>query len=169
LTTKGLDVSVNWTADVGDGGSFFVNSYLTLLDEYIVQDSPTSRPFDARGTLDQGGQYDWKMTNTFGYNFGGGKANVGMQWRYLPEIKDETAARNPATRVFPVDSYQTINLFAGYTVNDKVSLRMGIDNLLDEDPLIVGAQPGDNNAEVTRADYFDILGRRAYFGVKMSF
>ena len=54
-------------------------------------------------------------------------------------------------------------------VNDKISLRMGIDNLTDEDPLIVGARPGDNNAEVTRADYFDVLGRRAYVGVKMSF
>ena len=82
------------------------------------------------------------MTNTFGYNFGGGKANVGLQWRYLPDIKDESAARNPATRVFPVDSYKSFNLFAGYSINDKINLRMGIDNLTDEEPLIVGAQPG---------------------------
>jgi iron complex outermembrane receptor protein len=169
LKTTGLDMSVNWTADVGDGGSFFINSLVTLLDEYIVQDSPTSTPFDAKGTLDQGGQYDWKMTNTFGYNFGGGKANVGLQWRYLPEIKDETAARNPLTAVFPVDSYQSINVFAGYVVNDRMDLRMGIDNLLDEDPLVVGRTATDGNAEVTRPDYFDILGRRAYFGVKFSF
>ena len=51
----------------------------------------------------------------------------------------------------------------------KIKLRMGIDNLTDEQPNIVGARPGDNNAEVTRADYYDILGRRAYVGVKMSF
>jgi outer membrane receptor protein involved in Fe transport len=62
-----------------------------------------------------------------------------------------------------------LNLFAGYAVNDKMDLRMGVDNLLDEDPLIVGAQPGDNNAEVTRPDYYDILGRRAYVGVKFQF
>jgi iron complex outermembrane recepter protein len=169
LKTSGLDISVNWTKDVGDGGSFFVNSLLTYLDEYIVQDAPGTVPFDAKGTLDQGGQYEWKMTNTFGYNFGGGKANVGVQWRYLPSIQDESAARNPGTRVFPVDAYQAINVFAGYAVNDKMDLRMGVDNLLDEDPLIVGAQPGDNNAEVTRPDYFDILGRRAYIGVKFTF
>jgi outer membrane receptor protein involved in Fe transport len=168
LTTSGLDMSVNWTKDVADG-SFFVNSLLTVLDEYIVQDSPTSVPFDAKDTLAEGGQYKWKMTNTFGYNFGGGKANVGLQWRHLPAIRDESAARNPNTAVFPVDSYQSINLFAGYVVNDKIDLRMGIDNLLDEDPLIVGATATDGNAEVTRADYFDILGRRAYIGIKMSF
>ena len=60
-------------------------------------------------------------------------------------------------------------MFAGYTVNDKISLRMGIDNLTDVQPNIVGARVGDNNAEVTRADYFDVLGRRAYIGVKMTF
>jgi outer membrane receptor protein involved in Fe transport len=169
LNTSGLDMSVNWTTDVGDGGSFFANSLLTVVDEYVVQDSPTAIPFDAKGTLYEGGQYEWKMTNTFGYNFGGGKANVGLQWRYLPEIKDESAARNPNTLVRGVDSYQSFNLFAGYSVNEKINLRMGIDNLLDEQPLIVGGQPGDNNAEVTRADYFDILGRRMYVGIKMSF
>ena len=109
------------------------------------------------------------MTNTFGYNFGGGKANVGLQWRYLPSIKDESRrARRPRT-CFRCDSYQSFNMFAGYTINEKIQLRMGIDNLTDKQPKIVGARPGDNNAEVTRADYYDILGRRAYVGVKMSF
>jgi outer membrane receptor protein involved in Fe transport len=94
---------------------------------------------------------------------------VGLQWRYLPSIRDESAARNPATNVFPVDSYQSMNLFAGYNVNERLNLRMGIDNLLDEEPLIVGATATDGNAEVTRPDYFDILGRRMYVGLKMSF
>jgi len=169
LMTSGLDMTVNWTADVGDGGSFFLNSLVTVLDEYVVQDSPTAAPFDAKDTLDQGGQYSWKMTNTVGYNFGGGKANVGLQWRYLPSIRDESAARNPRTTTFGVDSYQSFNLFAGYSVNDKINLRMGIDNLTDEDPLVVGATATDGNAEVTRPDYFDILGRRWYVGIKMSF
>jgi outer membrane receptor protein involved in Fe transport len=172
LKTSGVDMSVNWTTDVGDGASFFVNSLVTVLDEYIIQDSPTAIPFDAKGTMGaptEGGQFDWKMTNTFGYNFGGGKASVGLQWRYLPEIKDESAARNPNTLAFPMDAYQSFNLFAGYAIGDRFDLRMGIDNLLDEEPLIVGAQPGDNNAEVTRPDFYDIIGRRAYVGIKMSF
>jgi hypothetical protein len=35
LTTKGLDLSVNWTGDIGGGGSFYINSLLTYL---IVRD-----------------------------------------------------------------------------------------------------------------------------------
>lgn len=109
------------------------------------------------------------MTNRFGYAFGGGKANVGLQWRYLPSIRDESAARNPATNVYPVDSYQSFSLYAGYQINDKMSLRMGMDNVTDVQPPVVGAYPGNNNAYTTRPDYYDILGRREYVGVTFRF
>jgi outer membrane receptor protein involved in Fe transport len=168
LETSGLDMSVNWTKDIGMG-SFFINSLVTFLGKYDISDAPGTPINHVKGTFDQGGQFNYKLTNTFGYNFGGGKANIGLQWRYLPSIKDESASRNPATAVYPVSSYQSFNVFAGYVINDKVNLRMGIDNLTDVQPNIVGARLGDNNAEVTRADYYDILGRRMYVGVKMSF
>jgi iron complex outermembrane receptor protein len=168
LKTEGVDVTVNWTTDIGDG-SLFINSFMTFLNKYDVQDAPGTDIVHEKDTFADGGQYKYKMTNTVGYNFGGGRANIGLQWRYLPSIRDEAAARTPNTNVFPVDSYSSFNLFAGYDVNDRISLRMGIDNLTDETPNIVGARPGDNNAEVTRADYFDILGRRGYVGVKMTF
>jgi outer membrane receptor protein involved in Fe transport len=61
------------------------------------------------------------------------------------------------------------NLFAGYSVNDRMSLRMGVDNLLNEEPPIYGSRPGDRNADVTRPDHYDILGRRAYVGLKLTF
>ena len=168
LKTSGLDVAVNWTKDIGRG-SFYINALMTYLDKYDVQDAPDSAVVHEKDTFADGGQFKYKMTNTFGYNFAGGKANIGLQWRYLPSIRDESAARTPTTNVFPVDSYQSFNVFAGYTVNDKMNLRMGIDNLTDVQPNIVGARPGDNNAEVTRADYYDILGRRAYVGVSFQF
>jgi outer membrane receptor protein involved in Fe transport len=168
LKTSGVDVSVNWTKDLGSG-SFFINSLMTFLDKYDTQDAPGTTINHEKDTFADGGQFKYKLTNVFGYNFGGGKANVGLQWRYLPGIRDESAARTPNTNVYPVDSYQSFNLFAGYAINEKISLRAGIDNLTDEQPNIVGARLGDNNAEVTRPDYYDILGRRMYVGIKMSF
>jgi iron complex outermembrane recepter protein len=170
LKTHGVDVSVNWTKDIGSG-SFFINSLMTFLGSYDVQDTPDSAVVHEKDTLQtlDGAQFKYKMTNLFGYNFAGGKANIGLQWRYLPSIRDESLARTPTSNTFPVDSYQTFNMFAGYSVNDKISLRMGIDNLTDVQPNIVGANPTDNNAEVTRADYYDVLGRRWYVGVKATF
>jgi iron complex outermembrane receptor protein len=168
LHTTGMDVALNWTKDIGMG-SFYISPLLTILSRYDIQDAPTSAVIHVRDTFDQGGQFKYKLTNTFGFNFGGGKASVGLQWRYLPGIRDESASRNPLTTTFPVGSYKVLNLFSNYTVNERMGLRMGIDNLMDEQPLIYGSTPTDRNAEQTRPDYYDVLGRRVYVGVSWNF
>jgi outer membrane receptor protein involved in Fe transport len=68
-----------------------------------------------------------------------------------------------------VPSYNTFSLYGRYEINEKMQLRAGIDNLLDEDPPIYGSRPGDRNAEQTRPDQYDILGRRIYAGIKVNF
>jgi len=179
LTTKGVDLSASWTKDIGSGGgSFYVNALLTYLDEFLIQDAAGEPALDVRDTLSTtyyGAQYKYKLNSTFGYNFGGGKASLGLNWRYLPEIKSETATRNPATTQTGGDSYQVFSLFTRYSINERLEFRGGIDNLLDQDPVVVEARPiapgfaGDTNTDNTRPDYYDTLGRRAYIGLKMSF
>ncbi len=79
-------------------------------------------------------------------------------------------ATNPATTVQPTSSYDRFDLFGGWSVRDNIQLRFGIDNLLDADPEIVGANPGQTNAMgLTNTGFYDILGRRYYAGVKFSF
>jgi outer membrane receptor protein involved in Fe transport len=172
LETTGLDLSLNWGTDMGPG-NFNVNTVMTYVDRYETQDNPAAPIFDAVGTLDQGGQYEYRIVSTFGYAFG--KSSLGVQWRHFPSIKDETAARDPNTRLMPVDSYNLFNLFARYSISDRVEFRGGVDNLLDEEPPVVGADPGtatlpiNNNLGTTEAGYYDPLGRRYYVGFKMSF
>jgi iron complex outermembrane receptor protein len=172
LETTGVDIAVNWQRDFG-AGSFYVNTLLTVLDRYEIQDAEGEIVLDVRDTLStasQGAQYKYKVTNTLGYNFGGGKSSLGLTWRHLPSIRSETAARVPATTQLGAESYNVFGLFSRYQINERLEFRGGIDNLLDEDPVIVETRPGvDSNSDVTRADYYDILGRRAYVAVKMSF
>ncbi len=65
------------------------------------------------------------------------------------------------------------SLFARYSINERLEFRGGIDNLLDEEPRDRGGAPSRlwRHATPTSrdADYYDILGRRAYIGLKMSF
>jgi outer membrane receptor protein involved in Fe transport len=91
-------------------------------------------------------------------------------WRHLPSIRSETATRVPNTTQLGADSYNVFSMFARHSINERLELRGGIDNLLDEEPVIVEARPGvDSNSDITRPDYYDTLGRRAYVGLKMSF
>jgi hypothetical protein len=77
---------------------------------------------------------------------------------------------------------ESISLFGSYHFNDRLSLRGGIDNLLDQEPRIVAGDLGtdpaagcpgspgcNNNAYNTMPAYYDVLGRRAYVALKMSF
>ena len=181
LTTRGVDFGINWTADLGDGGSsLYINSQITYLDEFKIQDAPGEITLDVRDTLSTtyyGAQYKYKLYNTFGYNFPNGRASVALNWRHLPDIQSETAARNPATTQLGADAYDVFGLNTRVMINDRIEFRGGIDNLFDEDPVVVEARPAvtpggpvvDSNTDVTRTEYYDALGRRAYIGLKVSF
>jgi outer membrane receptor protein involved in Fe transport len=172
LETTGLDVALNWGTDMGPG-NFNINTVATYVDRFETQDNPTAPVFDAVGTLDQGGQFEYRINSTFSYALA--NTQVGLQWRHYPSIKDETAARDPGTRLLPVSSFDLVNLFARYSINDRIEFRGGIDNLFDEEPPVVGADPGtatlprDNNLGTTEAGFYDPLGRRYYVGFKMTF
>jgi outer membrane receptor protein involved in Fe transport len=174
LETRGLDVAVNWSTDFGPG-TFGINTVSTILDRFETQDNPSADVFDAAGTLDQGGQFDYRVVTTFNYSFG--DAQLGLQWRHYPSIKDDDAARDPNTRILPVDSYNVFNFFSRYQLNDKLEFRGGIDNLLDEEPPVVGADPGDvalglppdRNLGDSNSGFYDYLGRRFYVGLQMNF
>jgi iron complex outermembrane recepter protein len=179
LFTRGVDFGINWTADLGDGGSsLYVNSQITYLDEFKIQDAPGEIVLDVRDTLSTtyyGAQYKYKLYNTFGFNFPNGRASVALNWRHLPEIRSETAARNPGTQQLGADAYDVFGLNTRVMINDRIEFRGGIDNLFDEDPVVVEARPNanpalnDSNTDVTRTEYYDALGRRAYIGLKVSF
>ncbi|WP_428099901.1 TonB-dependent receptor plug domain-containing protein [Candidatus Rariloculus sp.] len=174
LETSGIDVSVNWGTDMGPG-NLNINTVATYVDRFESQDNPAAPVFDTIGTMENGGQFKYRIVSTFSYAFA--DASIGVQWRHFPSIKDETAARDPTTRILPVDSYDLLNLFARYRINDRMELRGGIDNLIDDDPPIVGWDPGipargvqpNHNVGNTEEGFYDPLGRRYYVGFKMSF
>jgi outer membrane receptor protein involved in Fe transport len=174
LTTRGIDFAANWTHDIGrNGGMITLNGNLTYLDEFKIQDAAGEAVLDVRDTLSTtyyGAQYKYKLNSAFTYSFPSNKASVGLGLRYLPTIRSETAARNPATTQQGADSYHVLSLNSRWSINEKLEFFGGIDNLTDEDPLVVEARPGvDTNTDVTRAEYYDTLGRRFYVGLSAKF
>jgi outer membrane receptor protein involved in Fe transport len=164
IQTSGVDVQANW-----QGERLSVNFMVNYLNEYKTQTTPGSPFFEAAGTLAQGGQYDYRTYTTVGYNLNDA-LNFGLRWRHLPSVEDESAATDPTTSVQGTDSYNIFDFYGGWRVNDTVSVRFGIDNLLDEEPEIVGFNPPLTNARGNTAPgFYDPLGRRAYVGVKLSF
>ena len=65
--------------------------------------------------------------------------------RYLPQVRNAALVQMPNANVLDTESYSVFNLNGSWTFNERLALRAGIDNFLDEEPPIVGAQPGVNN------------------------
>jgi len=173
LLTQGLDLSVNWKHDIGPG-VFAVGTQANYLNKYVYQTAPGSALVDARGTLDTvngaaglGGLYDFRAMTHFNYTWQ--RLMVGLNWEFLSSIKDASASLDPTTKVLGVPAYNLFGLMSSYSF-DKFTVRFGIDNLLDKNPPIVGANPGvTTSSSTTNPGMYDILGRRFYLGVKASF
>ena len=91
---------------------------------------------------------------------------VGATWRYIDSMIDADATLDPVFRVPHVDYF---DLDAGYEFSagllEGLELRVGIENLTDEDPPIFPSTPGPN----TDSSQYDVLGRRYYASLRYSF
>jgi iron complex outermembrane recepter protein len=173
IKTQGVDLAVTWNRDVGPG-NLGVNTTVSWLDYYKYQPVAGAVTNDATGTLDQGGQYDFRLLTNLNYKLDA--FNVGLQWRFLPGVKSAAAGIVPATTQLGTGAYSVFGLTAGYEVGN-LTFRAGVDNVLNRQPSslnrILGPvgsttqlATGDSNTDQTNASFYDILGRRFFVGVK---
>ena len=166
IQTSGVDVQLNWALPVL-GGRLNINSVVNFLGKYKDQVSPTDPFINSTGTLRSGGQFDYRTFTTT--SFAKDAWSAGLRHRFLPSIKSADAALIPNTPVRGAGGYSMLDAFGSYTINEKISLRGGIDNVLDRDPAVVGRNPGVTEAAgVTNAGYYDVLGRSYYLSVQVN-
>jgi outer membrane receptor protein involved in Fe transport len=69
-----------------------------------------------------------------------------------------------------ISAYTYHNLHARYNFGDHYELYVGIDNVLDKEPPLLGqGVPGDITGTNTAADVYDVMGRYYYAGLKINF
>ncbi len=204
--TDGVDAQLNWGADFADlglqmiPGSINVNviaNYLLHWRQNTDVTNPAGYVIDYRGSS-LGVPY--RINTSLSYLVG--PATVTLSWRHLPPL--EAAARNtykaaskaiaagntnipvpdPIAAITPLETaaHDEIDLSATYKFTNNITLRAGIDNLLDAQPEITGATQtiynprnggswtyGSSGAGSTNTTYYDVLGRRFYAGINFKF
>jgi outer membrane receptor protein involved in Fe transport len=87
-----------------------------------------------------------------------------LQWRGIPEVELFPGAANV------IQSADAVNYFdfnVNYNITDRFQLSLGIDNITDEEPPVLGySLAGDANVDIS---LYDVLGRRMYGGLRMTF
>jgi outer membrane receptor protein involved in Fe transport len=175
----GVDVAVNWATDLA-GGTLGVNFMVSSLQELKTQASASAPVIDWKGSLgpDPGtslnnGAYDYRTFTTV--NYGRNDWNLALRWRHLPTAIDATQALTPlSTQRGAEEDYNVFDLSGTFDINEMTSIRFGMDNVFDEQPVWTGRRTAlDNNPSTgsgtTEAGFYDILGRTFYVGVSASF
>mgnify|MGYP003673241591 FL=1 len=71
-----------------------------------------------------------------------------------------------------IDDYDYLDAYVSYNLwDERVRISVGIDNITDEDPPVLGNEAGDtsSNSGNTFPSNYDTLGRMYTFGARLSF
>lgn len=107
IETAGIDVAVNWTAQLNDlgvdlPGGLGLNVQATWLDYYRTKQSPTAFDVetDWKGSLGpnltgtNGGAYDYRVFSSLSYFYDA--FSVSLRWRYMPDVQSAAYAAQQA-------------------------------------------------------------------------
>src|SRR4029079_2198892 len=176
LETSGIDLNLNYTGlDIGSMGSLSFNLTGTFLDELVVDPGAAGFPkFDCTGlhagrcasSLTTAANPELRTRFRVGWETPW-NVDIALTHRYISGVSQEGAAANRIDRHFGAQSY--FDLFGSWNVTDTANVRLGINNVLDEDPEI-NASVGTRGNGNTYPQVYDALGRYIFAGltVKLS-
>jgi outer membrane receptor protein involved in Fe transport len=183
---SGVDLSLNWSKPLAVGGLGLTvfGSYNLESKTQSAAESPTIEWAGTQGCALQMDcqQYDYRIFTTL--NYFRGAWGVTLRHQFWPEILSSqcSSIAIPAACAISTggvrENYQLFALSGSYQFRDKYTLRMGIENLLDEEPPLTGGNP--NGVPYARPPThvggfgpgigtYDPLGRRGFVSMTMNF
>ena len=173
LQTEGIDFGANYSREFGFG-RVGIDSSTTYLMSFGAD--PGTGKYGCAGyygTTCGTPAPKWRAKTRLSYTAPGGIGLSG-QWRYFgpvnldttsPEVTDQTTPNNR------IGAQSYFDLAGTFRVTDAFSLRIGVNNILDRDPPVVGGEfltPvfGSGN---TFPQVYDYAGRYIFSGVTLNF
>jgi iron complex outermembrane receptor protein len=184
LQTTGLDAELNYRFDVGAAGSLAVQLVGTYVDKFLTEPLPGASRYDCvglYGTVCGTPTPDWrhKLRATWTTPW---DLDLSLTWRYIAAIDDDRTSSDPnlTSDVIPTDKRlgargyldaQGSYSFSEVGVFKSVNARLGINNLLDKDPPLVGQDtcPAVFCNGNTFPQVYDTLGRFVFLGLTADF
>jgi outer membrane receptor protein involved in Fe transport len=173
----GIDVQLDYRLPLERFGSLNFN----LAGSYTRESSV--EPLPGLGTYDCAGLYGptcsitprWRHNLRATWTTPRTDLLVSAQWRFIGAQQLDTNSPNPLLSNGAYDPYYQripsvsyLDLSAIWTLNKVLSIRAGINNLLDKDPPVVAADYAGTGSGNVFPNY-DTLGREVFFGATLKF
>lgn len=174
LKTRGIDVGADYSRRLGFSmfgaeqsriAFFFQGTYVDRFTITPVADLPdlVNECAGRFGTLACGNpipKYKW----TSRVSLLDGPATLSLQWRHIGAVRDDDDSTNYL--VERINAYNLLSLAASFNVDERLTFTFGVNNLLDKQPRILGA---NKEQAGTYPSTYDVLGRDFFFGARFNF
>jgi iron complex outermembrane receptor protein len=186
LETRGIDLDLSYGFDIGPAGKIRTNLVGTYVDEYIVTpiSSDPSTKYNCAGlygdTCSSGAStanpiFRWRHTLRTTWSTPWQGLDITASWRYFSAMKLDSLSPQANLSAFPatvanggisstdaaIKAYNYLDLSAAVKLMDKMTFRVGVNNVFDKDPPIIGGTnlPGVAGNGNTFPQVYDALGR----------
>ncbi|MGB5492765.1 MAG: TonB-dependent receptor, partial [Woeseiaceae bacterium] len=164
---EGIDLAASYDVDVF-GGNLALTLTGTKMETktYKPIQGDSSADYDCVGLLntDCFATPDWRSVVSATYDQGTAWS-TNLRWRTMGEVSYDGTADTIADG--NLDTQHYIDLSLGYELNDNMAFILGINNIVDEEPPLVGGTL-QSNGNAPNGNY-DILGRQIFLNVELTY
>lgn len=173
LHSQGLDLNVNYGFEA-IGGRFLTS----FIGNYIIKEENTPLPgisdvftYDCAGKINPSCQTsEWRHIANVRY--ARDSWSVNLRWRYFGELeyigtRGQTLTTDPLVAAKGgIPAYSYLDLSGSLALADNINLTLGVNNLADKEPPLVGP-PNALNANAPGG--YDQLGRYVFTSINLNF
>jgi iron complex outermembrane recepter protein len=164
---EGLDFVVDYALDIGALGRLRFNNVTAYIETWDKQEIEGAPIADCKGAWGQSCEdptpdlrNSFRVTWDTPWNI-----TTSVLWRYISEVEDLNESE------VDLDEVHYLDLSGTWDVTDYATLRVGVNNVLDEAPPLAGNAAGSaiqGNGNIFPGVY-DALGRYVFAGASLSF
>ena len=170
IELSGVDLSVDYSFALSDlFGAFAGDMNIAYLGTFTEKNDFT--PFEGAETITCAGEFgltcgepdpEYRHRTTFTWLYG--DLTSQLVWRYIGETEDDDPSALYFAETLSAESY--FDASVAWDVTDAVRLTVGVDNLLDMDPPLIG----DNQEQAnTYPATYDVFGRTYFANIRARF
>ncbi len=164
INTSGIDFTVNYGFDVGPGDLSFqlIGTWLEKQESQTTNVDPVYDFAGSIGSTTGTSAPEWAGRFTTTYRWDNLQAQLSA--RYIDEMINAQVVTggSPVTNT-GTDATWYLDLSGSYDLMDNVQLRLGVNNLTNQEPRLYSPNVQAN----TDPSVFDVLGRRYFLGVNV--
>lgn len=179
LRTSGVDLGFNYVHKLAGLGSVGINMIGTVLTKSENEPIPGAGSYDCKGLHGPicgapSPKWRHKLRGTWTTPW---DVDLSLTWRHIDKVSNEGTSSNPQLNslINPIDqtlaAREYFDIAASWNITKQLTLRGGVNNLLDKDPPIANLTTlagafGNGN---TYPQVYDALGRRVFLNATYKF